>query len=111
MKNRATLTAVVFLFLCAVNISWATGAVYAGSNDVTELASTTPTAAASTTPHDLDNSARAGNIPFEPLLLLLLGSTLFSIGTAIKLVLARRFDNNSANRSPRGKTTRPGLVG
>jgi hypothetical protein len=32
------------------------------------------------------------SVHFEPLLLLLLGSTLFSIGTAIKLALSRKLD-------------------
>jgi hypothetical protein len=111
MKNRPTLTVVVFLFLCAVTITAMTAAVYAAATDgVPELASA-PAATASSNPHDQENAARAAHIRFEPLLLLLLGSTLFSIGTAIKLVLSRTLDNNSVQQPPRRKTTRPGLAG
>ena len=39
-----------------------------------------------------DNGPVTASVHFEPLLLLLLGSTLFSIGTAIKLALSRKLD-------------------
>ena len=39
-----------------------------------------------------DNKSSNTTTPFEPLLLLLFGSALFSIGTAIKLVLSRKLD-------------------
>lgn len=107
MKNRATLTLVVFLFLSSVNIGSLTSAVYARSNDGVHELTATPATAASSTTHDQDKK----HIPFEPLLLLLLGSALFSIGTAIKLLLARKFQPQ-AQPAARGKTTtRPGLVG
>jgi len=39
-----------------------------------------------------ESSPASASVHFEPLLLLLLGSTLFSIGTAIKLALSRKLD-------------------
>ena len=43
-------------------------------------------------PATRENAETTASVHFEPLLLLLLGSTLFSIGTAIKLVLSRKLD-------------------
>lgn len=111
MMNRVTLPLVAFVFLCALNISSPTAGAYARNNNgITEL--TGGPAAASSHTHDQGNAAHTTPVPFEPLLLLLLGSTLFSIGTAIKVILSRQFENNSVRQAARGKTTtRPGLVG
>jgi hypothetical protein len=52
----------------------------------------------------LDKGKQTASVPFEPLLLLLLGSALFSVATAIKVVLSRQFDSNSAQPAVSGKS-------
>jgi len=42
-----------------------------------------------------DNRSSAASLRVEPLLLLLLGSTLFAVGSAIKLVLSRKINSKS----------------
>ena len=51
-----------------------------------------------------DKAKPTAPVAFEPLLLLLLGSALFSVGTAIKVVLSRQFDSNSAQPAVSGES-------
>lgn len=73
------------------------------SGAVAEIASTanTPNPHALTPPHEVYSHSVSSHV--EPFLLLLLGSILFSIGTAIKLVLSRRLNPKAmaaASRKP-----------
>jgi hypothetical protein len=66
----------------------------AGAQNTPGLISAQETHSPATPPH------------FEPLLLLLLGSTLFSIGTAIKLILSRKLSPKSI-RTATGRSSSP----
>jgi len=64
------------------------------SDGVVERASAANAQSPSSLTPSQENHSNA-SLRFEPLLLLLLGSALFSIGTALKLVLSRRLNPKS----------------
>jgi len=53
------------------------------------------------------NQSLSQSLHFEPLILLLLGSTLFSIGTTIKLIISKKLKGNAmANAAKRSAAVR-----
>jgi hypothetical protein len=100
MKLKAVLILIAFLFICGFLEQVRNDSIHASEepSGITERASAQhPNLAPATE----DHSSKA-SVHFEPLLLLLLGSTLFSIGTAIKLILSRKLDPKQlgATRKP-----------
>jgi hypothetical protein len=102
MFSKASLTLIVFLLLCTAtgNFNQESGLATAGTDAVVERAS-----AGSHPPHtsviDQDEAKHTSpvtSLHIEPLLLLLLGSALFSVSTTIKLVLSRRLAHKSAQQ-------------
>jgi hypothetical protein len=93
MITRAALTLIAFLLLGA---SANKAPVGHASADTDGLASAGAHASpASITGQEVTSETATAPFHFEPLLLLLLGSTLFSAGTTIKLVQSRKLDNKS----------------
>jgi hypothetical protein len=104
------LTAIASLFLCvSFNSALIVNVEAANPNDVAEMAGAQPSHGST---RAQDKTKQTAPVPFEPLLLLLLGSALFSVGTAIKVVLSRQFDSNSSRQAVSSKSpARPRLAG
>ncbi len=103
MITRTALTLIAFLLLGASANKAPLGHASADTDGLVERSSAGAHAsAASITGQEVtgENSATAP-FHFEPLLLLLLGSTLFSAGTTIKLVQSRKLDTKSVTAKRR----------
>jgi hypothetical protein len=104
MRNKASLIIAVFILFCAstADVQKASAQSSGNSKGVVERASAA--GAQSTAGLGHETHLPATSVPFEPLLLLLLGSTLFSIGTAInKLILSRELSPKTIPTVTRSK--------
>lgn len=92
MRSKNGFILAVFLVSCSfLNGSQIKSAQASDSAPSAERAANQPPGPSALVPaHDTKSSKTSA--PFEPLLLLLFGSALFFIGTAIKLVLSRKLD-------------------
>lgn len=101
MKYGNTLTLIAFLALTLISNVQTGIADTSGNTDrtaerkVASVAQDSPAAIIAQDKADTKYGSSATPVHFEPLLLLLLGSTLFSIGTAIKFVVSRKFDRKT----------------
>lgn len=97
MKLKASLILVVFMLLCMSidDIQKASAQASGKSKGRVERASTASEQTAVGLVPAQETNSPAPSVRVEPLLLLLLGSTLFSIGTAINLILSRKLSPKS----------------
>ncbi|HSQ19138.1 MAG TPA: hypothetical protein VLR92_02070 [Blastocatellia bacterium] len=101
MKYRTIFTLIAFLALTLISNVQTGIADTSGNTDrtaerkVASVAQDSPPAIIAQDKADTKYGSSATPVHFEPLLLLLLGSTLFSAGTAIKFVVSRKFDRKS----------------
>ena len=96
MKFRAAIILITFVFVCTSFNEVRKASIHASdkSEGVVERASAANTQSPSSLTPSQEGYSNA-SLRFEPLLLLLLGSALFSIGTAMKLILSRRLNPKS----------------
>jgi hypothetical protein len=101
MKFQAALVLILFVFACGSLNEMRKASIYANDKP-TEQAELLGEQSPGTLPSTHEIHSSNASVHFEPLLLLLLGSTMFSIGTAIKLVLSRKLDPKhlGAQRKP-----------
>ena len=100
MKLKAVLVLIAFLFISGSLEQVRNGSVHA--SDEPAVSTERMSAQAPSLAQAKEEHTSKASLHFEPLLLLLLGSTMFSIGTAIKLVLSRKLEPKhlGATRKP-----------
>ncbi|HXI89917.1 MAG TPA: hypothetical protein VNO24_07875 [Blastocatellia bacterium] len=96
MKIRAAIILIAFVSVCTSFNEVRKARIHASdkSEGVVERASAANTQSPTSLTPSQENHSNT-SLRFEPLLLLLLGSTLISIGTAMKLVLSRKLNPKS----------------
>jgi len=107
MKVRAALRLIVFVLVFTSFNEVRQAGTQAGdsSSGVVESAGAVNAQNPSSLAPSQENHTPIAPFHFEPLLLLLLGSALFSVGTAIKLVLARKLNPKSLGAATRKPTS------
>lgn len=110
MKSGASIILIVFVMLCAPFGAHRAKAADLSPSAISVQIATAANAAGTQSTANLlpvkDNKASSASLHLEPLLLLLLGSAFFSIGTAIKLILSKKLTPKSM-RTAASRTTNP----
>jgi hypothetical protein len=106
MKSGASIILGVFVLFCAPSGAQRTNAADLSHSQISVQLATAPTAAgAQLTANLIPVNENKTSLHLEPLLLLLLGSAFFSIGTAIKLILSKKLTPKSMRTAATRSTT------